>query len=50
MVKALVVLDKVPEAVEAFKGRTKRDMMMIIRRATDQVVKRFNIYSLPAML
>lgn len=40
MVKALVVLDKVPEAVEAFKGRTKRDMMMIIRRATDQVVKR----------
>lgn len=41
MVKALAVLGKIPEAVESFKGRIKRDMLMIIRRATDQVAKRF---------
>ena len=41
LVESLIVLDKVPEAVEAFKGRIKRDMMMVIRRATDQVAKRF---------
>jgi len=40
MVKALIVLDKIPEAIEAFKVRIKRDMMMIVRRATDQVAKR----------
>ena len=44
MVKALAVLGKIPEAVESFKGRIKRDMLMIIRRATDQVAKRFQYF------
>ena len=40
MVESLIVLDKVPEAVESFKGRIKRDMLMVIRKSTDQVAKR----------
>lgn len=40
MVEALVHLDKIPEAVESLKGRIKRDMMMVVRRITDQVAKK----------
>ena len=40
MVEALGHLDKIPEAVESFKGRIKRDMMMVVRKITDQVAKR----------
>lgn len=40
MVESLIVLGRIPEAVETFKGRIKRDMLMVVRRATDQVAKR----------
>ena len=41
MVESLLVLEKIPEVVEAFKGRLKRDMMMVVRKVTDQVGKRY---------
>ncbi|XP_066910805.1 exocyst complex component 4-like [Clytia hemisphaerica] len=40
MVEALFELEKIPEAIESFKSRIKRDMMLVVRKVTDQVSKR----------
>ena len=40
MVESLLELEKIPEVIEAFKSRLKRDMMMVLRKVTDQVGKR----------
>ena len=40
LVRSLVSIDKVPEAVEMVKERIKRDMLMVLRRSTDLVAKR----------
>ena len=37
LVEALCLLGKVPEAIESLKGRIKREMALVIHRATDQV-------------
>jgi len=40
MVQSLSKLEKIPEAIDAFKVRIKRDMLMVVRRVTDHVSKR----------
>ena len=40
LVEALEILGKVPEAVDSLKGRIKREMALVIHRATDLVANR----------
>ncbi|XP_031568752.1 exocyst complex component 4-like isoform X2 [Actinia tenebrosa] len=40
LIESLALLGKIPEAIEAIKGRMKMEMSLIVHRATSQVIER----------